>query len=264
MMNYPEAPRKENIPTPGTKEQALADLAYLWTCDDSEWMKQREADWQKLVAIAFDDYPKPEKRELERYFKYGKKSAYMPIEDLFFLTPYNSEESLLQFFNSRLLSDNDRASIYGNYIFDADRFSHCGFYRQHTSLFIDVILGDTFVEVIEKTSPHHSKRISPPPALWCTRFVRFATEAISAQVVWKPLYQCLNYFISILPYALDERDRKRIKLPELLRVVSESLAEGKLTGELLVFAQALKDREQDILQAWDIGEQKIAAMAQQS
>ena len=160
--NYPEPPRKENTPTQGTAVQALADLAYLWKCDDADWVAQREKDWKKLVVTAFDDYPKSEKKMLERYFKAGEKTKYIPAGDFFFLTPYESEESLLQLFNSRLLSDNDRASLYSIYIFAADRFADCSCYRQHTSLFVKGVLGDTYTEVIEQTSIRHNKVISPP------------------------------------------------------------------------------------------------------
>jgi len=74
----------------------------------------------------------------------------------------------------------------------------------------------------------------------------------------------VNYFVTALPYATNEKQRKRSKLPELLQLVTGSLAEGNLSGRLLKFAQDLKDREQEILQAWDIGEQKITAMKQES
>lgn len=262
--NYPEPPRKENNPTPGTKEQALADLAYLWKCDDPEWMNQREADWQKLVVTAFDDYPKSEKKELERYFKYGEKSTYIPVSDFFFLTPYDSVVSVLHLFNSSLLDDNDRASMFTSYIFDADRFVDSGWHQSHTSLFIEGILGDAYCEVIEQTSPRHSKIISPPSTWWSNLFIRNAIKSLSSRAEWKPFYHCVNYFVTALPYATNEKQRKRSKLPELLQLVADSLAEGDLSCRLLTFAQELKDREQEILQAWDTGEQKIAAKKQES
>lgn len=263
MTSYPEPPRKENIPATGSEENALADLAYLWKCDDPEWMNQRETDWQELVVTAFDDYPKSEKKALERYFKYGEKSGYIPVGDFFLLTPYDSKESLLQLFNSSLLTDNDRSSMFSAFIFRDPRFERCHWFEHHARLIVEVILGDKYFEVFEQSTPSHSKVISSEPTLWCNKFVRFAIKSIQTQVEWKPFYQCISYFISALPYAVDERDRKGIKLPKLLQLVTESLEEGELSGRLLTFAQELKDREQEILQAWEIGEQKIAAMKQE-
>ena len=44
-----------------------------------------------------------------------------------------------------------------------------------------------------------------------------------------------------------------------MQLVDVKLEQGELEAELLTFVQALKASEQDIWQAWDIGEQKIAA-----
>ena len=44
-----------------------------------------------------------------------------------------------------------------------------------------------------------------------------------------------------------------------MKLVDDKLEQGEPAGELLTFVQMLKTREQDIWQAWDIGEQKLAA-----
>lgn len=258
MNNSPEPLRNENTPTTGTREEALTELAYLWKCDDPVWVAQREADWLILVKAIYHDYPKVERRPIEHYFKYGELLENISVWSLFFLTPYNSEKSLLQVFNSNLLDSEDRSSMFSSYIFDADRFSDCSWYEKHTALFVETMLGNTYCEVIEQTSLWHSKIISPPPTLWCHKFIRHATKSLVAHTEWKPWYECVSYFISTLPYAIYERDRKRIKLPKLLQLVRDGIENNEFSGRALAFAQELKSREQEIWQAWDTGEQKIA------
>ena len=107
-----------------------------------------------------------------------------------------------------------------------------------------------------------------PPGLWCESFINSLTirEHLSPQNEWIPLYDCVNYFISALPFALHEGHRKDIKrkLPTLFDLVAESLEKNLLRGRALTFAREIKDREAEILQAWEIGEQKIAARQQES
>ncbi len=141
MTDYSAPPRKQNVPVKMTKKQALIDLAHLWLCDDPDWMAKREADWKMMLETVFEDYPKAERKPIEEYFKYGRLNEYVSVWSLFFLTPYNSEESLMQVFNSGLLDANDRSDLYRGYIYDADRFANCSWYHQHTSLFVEVVLG---------------------------------------------------------------------------------------------------------------------------
>lgn len=44
-----------------------------------------------------------------------------------------------------------------------------------------------------------------------------------------------------------------------MQLVNDQLEMGELEGELLFFVQTLKAHEKEIWQAWDIGDQKIAA-----
>ncbi len=264
MTNYPEIPRKENTPSKESSKQALKNLAYLWRSDDQGWMAKREADWKMMLETVFEDYPKAERKPIEEYFKYGRLNQYVSARSFFFLTPYDSAESLMQLFNSGLMNDVDRSDMYGEYIFDSDRFVDCSWYKRHMSLFAEVVMGELYCEVYEQTSKNHSAIISPPPALWCNDFVRNAIKSLSSKDEWKPIYVCVNYFVTALPYAIKEKQRKRIKLQQLLQEVSKSLSGGGLSGPLLDFVQELKDREQEILDAWDIGEQKIASMGQDS
>ncbi|MCL1039012.1 hypothetical protein L2750_17925 [Shewanella submarina] len=260
--NFPKPAVKDNVPVDENWKQALPKLLYLWKTADPDWIAQREADWQLLLQTAFDDYPKAEKKELGEYFKYGRKLEYIPVGDSFFLTPYDSPESLLQLFNSGMLDRSDRDSMLSGYIFDADRFAACHWYERHTTLFVEAILGNTYCEVFEGKPPHR-KMLSLPPSKWCDMYTK-AIECINEDIKWRPIYLCVDYFISALPHATDMRDRQFIEVYELLELVNTRLAEGDMSGRLLTFASELKSKEQDILKAWEIGEQKLAAMGNQS
>lgn len=254
---FPEAPVVMNNPDRSIK---LDDLAYFWKLDDPSWVAQREADWLEYVKPIFKDYPKDEKKLLKQYFIFGKKNEYYPETDWFFLTPYESKENLSKLMNSSLLDARGRGAIYNHYMLgDFFRFSSCPWYRQYMEIFSDVYFSCEYTVVKEQR-----KNISPLPSTWSKYFVGDSIEAINDQVSWRPFYGCVNYFVSILPFAVRLHDRVDIELKELMQLVNnklseESLAGEKLEGELLIFLQALKAQEQEIWQAWDIGEQKIAA-----
>jgi hypothetical protein len=122
------------------------------------------------------------------------------------------------------------------------------------TIFIKAYLSDFYIVVKEKR-----KTLSPGPTNWSLDFVNEAIAAIKSKSSWSPFYLCIDYFISILPFAFHEYWREDIELIKLMQLVDEKLEQGDLTGDLLNFVTALKAREQDILAAWDIGEQKIAA-----
>jgi hypothetical protein len=254
MMNnsFPEAPVVMNKPDRSVK---LDDLAYFWKLDDQVWVTQREADWRKYVKPIFKDYPKKEQKLLEEYFKYGKKDKYYPATGWFFLTPYEKEEDLSKLMNSFLLDARGRKDIYNYYLLGGFfRFSNCPWYRKHMEIFSDVYFSDKYTLVKEQRI-----NISPSPSSWSKYFVGDSIEAVNDQISWRPFYSCVDYFVSILPFAVRMHDRVGMKLDELMQLVDKQLNQGELEGELLVFVQALKTQEQEIWQAWDIGEQKIAA-----
>ena len=250
--HFPEAPMVANKPDRSVK---LEDFSYLWKTDDTDWMAQREADWLSFVKPIFKDHPKEDQRLLEQYFKYGKKEKYYPETGWFFLTPYDSKASLLQLMNSSILDADGRAKIIQYYpLRGFYRFSHCPWYRQHMELFITAYYTGGYTILKERR-----QNISPPPTWWCRSFVRNSTDAVNEGISWRPFYDCVDYFVSILPFAYLLDVRNEIKLGELMQLVDDKLEHGEPAGELLAFVQALKGREQDIWQAWDVGEQKIAA-----
>lgn len=250
--SFPEAPVVLNKPDRSVK---LDDLAYFWKLDDQKWVAQREADWLECVKPIFKDYPKSEQKLVEQYFKFGRKNKYYPVTDWFFLTPYESKEDLLKLMNSSLLDTRGRKDINYYYVLEGFfKFLSCRWYRQHMQIFSDAYFPGEYTVVQEQ-----GENISPPPSAWSKDFVEDSIEAINDQVSWRPFYDCVNYFVSILPFAVRLHDRVNVELEKLMQLVNDKLIEGNLEGELLAFVQALKAQEKEIWQAWDIGEQKIAA-----
>jgi hypothetical protein len=120
-------------------------------------------------------------------------------------------------------------------------------------LVINGLIGDQYRIVKEQISTSHTKVISPDPTYWSRIYVRNVIKALSVGKEWVPFYECINYFVSILPFATKE-DRKKIQVTKLLSLIDESLVDSQLSGRALVFAQELKAREQEILLAWDTSE----------
>ena len=249
---FPDAPISINMPDRSVK---LGDLSYLWHLDDPDWVAQRETDWLTSVKPIFKDYPKADQKLLKQYFIFGKKNEYYPVTDWFFLSPYDSKESLVKLMNSFLLGLDCRRKIIKFYLLRGFfRFSGCPWYRQHMEIFIATYFAGNYAILREQ-----DEDISPGPTGWCDCFVKDSMAAINDKVSWRPFYNCVNYFVSILPFAFHLNVRTAVKLDELMQLVDDALNQGELEGELLAFVQKLKSREQEIWQAWDIGEKKIAA-----
>jgi hypothetical protein len=257
MNKFPEPVEEVISPSQTTEAQALAELAYLWKLDDPAWVVQRDLDWELMLDPFFHDYPKAELKKVERYFKYGEKNEYISIREFFFLTPYNSIESIRQLFYSSLLSKEGRREILQSYIYIYNEREICPWYEAHMSYAIAGLLGDSYRVIKEQTSSRHSDLISPDPTVWCKDFVLYAIDSLTENAKWKPIYDCVNYFVTALPYATREKQRKRMELFDLMKLIEKSLEEGLLTCRALVFAKELKSREADIKAAWEIGEQKI-------
>ena len=125
-------------------------------------------------------------------------------------------------------------------------------------LVINGLLGEEYRIIKEQISTDSFKNISFGPSFWSWQYVSVIIKALTVNKEWLPFYECINHFITALPFAI-KKQRKYIQLAKLFALVDEKLAAGTLNGRALTFAQVFKARENDILQAWDIGEQKIAA-----
>lgn len=251
-MEFPEAPvierKRDQILT-------LESFSYLWKVDDPEWVAQREADWDEFLKPVFKDYPKDEKKVLKNYFMYGEMKRYYPVLCWFFLTPYESLEDLKKLFNSGVVDFSDIKKLNNYYLtYDLYRFSSCPWYRDHMEIYKEAFFSSEYCIIKEGR-----RTISPMPTWWSEIFVRNSIEAITNQDAWRPVYLCVDYFVSILPFALISEDRPRIELKKLMDLVDQTLLAGLAQGELLDFLEKLKIREQDIWDAWELGEQKIAA-----
>jgi len=121
-------------------------------------------------------------------------------------------------------------------------------------LFREAYFSSGFSIIIEKR-----KKVSPPPSSWCCFYTEDAIEAIRDNSFWRPVFGCVDYFISALPYAQNTDFRGKIDVNGLMQLVDQKLSEGQCEGELLQFLQELKNKEKEIWAAWEIGEQKIAA-----
>lgn len=249
--NFLEAPTAVNTPDMSI---TLADLSYLWQVDDAEWLTQRKADWLTYMKPVFKDYPKSEQKLLQQYFIFGIKKEYYPEGDWFFLTPYGSVKVFIKIINSSLLGPHERGNMINWFLSRFKCFEHCPWYKHYMMMYIEVYLSDGFTVITEK-----DHKLSPSPTSWCFEFVSDSITAINENESWSPFYFCVDYFVSILPFAFRAKRRPDIELTQLMQLVDEKLEQGDLTGDLLNFVTALKAREQDIFAAWDIGEQKIAA-----
>jgi len=249
--NFPEAPTAVNTPDMSI---TLADLSYLWRVDDAEWLAQRKADWLTYIKPVFKDYPKSEQKLLQQYFTLGIKNEYYPEADWFFLTPYDSVEDFIKIMNSSLLGPHERRNVLSGFITKFKQFEHCPWYKHYMMMYIEAYLQNGYIILAEKR-----KTISPMPTFWAFQFVRESLISIETNIKWNPFYFCVDFFISILPYAFNEGRRENIELKQLMGLVNIKLEGCDLTGELLSFVQVLKAHEDEIWQAWNIGEQKIAA-----
>ncbi|WP_299948697.1 hypothetical protein [uncultured Microbulbifer sp.] len=261
MTNYPEPSTQENEPIKETRKEALARLTLLWKTENPEWLSQRQGEWRELSRTAFDDYPKDEKKIIEQYFVHGDLKGVVNASTTLTLAPYIDHVSLLSVFNSALLDANDRRALSTNFLFGGDKYSQLPWFQSHMNLFAENILGKEYRIILERTSVRRVKEISPEATYWCRYFCSSSNLAIQEKRGWQPFYQCIPYFLSSLPYALKESDRKRIKLERLWNSIDECEGKENVPHELNKFIVDLKANKADIMQAWEMGEQRLRTQA---
>jgi hypothetical protein len=261
---------KPPYPPATYRQEALDELAYLWKLDDPVWVKQRKKDWAFLRDhCGYKDIPRFEKKLYEGYFKYGRQEShnankptdnYIPHVTLLTLTPYTSPETAKAIFDSELLRGvRDQAFSGYIYSFNTLEKESIPWYETHTRYFIQGVLGETYHPVMEK---HGSKMkdISPEPTVWCKNYIYHSLGALIQNEQYSICYECVNYFLSALPFGTSETIRKRTKLKKLMEQVAQLLEDNTLTGAALTFAQQLKQHEQEIWDKWAEGEQKMLAL----
>jgi hypothetical protein len=244
---------------PDAEKEALESIQHLWKLDDPEWVEKRDQDWKLIQENVFSDTPKKERKIYESYFKYGRKEEFFGGVTTIILTPYENVEKFELIYRSQLLDAGDRNSVFSRCIYIYEEYKELDWYEAHAKIMMDSLLKDTYVIVEEVTSPRHKQNLSPEPSSWVSNFVFKTFKAIRSNVEWIPAYECINYFISILPYADYEKFRKKMKFHDLLEVIDEGVENGSFTGRAKLFAEDMSSKKNKILEAWEIGEQKIAA-----
>lgn len=240
-----------------SEEDVLASISYLWG-DDCLWGDQIDALWNEYKSC-LEDPPSDELETLEVYFRRGEKKAYIPYPSRFFLVPIKTPEEAKMLFGSRLFDAMDRNSLLTNYIFRMEPYRGLDWYEGHMKNFIKAFYSDGFVRLEEKPAKK-VKKVSPESSYWCKRYVWQALTALKNNKSYDPCYDCILYFLSILPYANDnKKHREQTKINDLLLWInSESADDNQLSGNAAAFLENLRAVRDEIVTAWKQGEESNA------
>ena len=236
-----------------SEEDALASISYLWR-DDCLWGDQVDKLWNDYKNC-LGDPSADELEKLEAYFRRGEKKDYIPYPSRFFLVPIKTPEEAKVLFCSRLFDAMDRNSLLTNYIFKMEQYSSLGWYESHMKKFIQAFYSSEYVRLEEKPAKK-VKKVSPEPSYWCKRYVWQALSALTNNDGYAPCYDCISYFLSILPHANDnKKHREQTKMNDLLLWINSSLdADNQLSGNAAAFLENLKAVKDEIVTAWKQGE----------
>lgn len=247
---------------PNYQQEAIDKLRYLWKLDDPAWVEKRSSDWDLIKKHVFPDTPKKERKVYEEYFKSGVRREYIGGLTTMMLTPYTSESEFKKVLTSRLIGNDDRKRIYTSYIYMMTEYRVCDWYQEHMRIARETLLGDQYKIVKEEGYPGDYRVISPRPSYWVSKFIMKSIKNIKGNVSYSPIYHCLNYFISILEHAIDDRNENLEDLERLFSLVEKKLDSEELSGAAQAFAKEITEKKALILEAWEIGEQRIAAEMQ--
>lgn len=207
----------------------------------------------------FSDTPKKERKIYENYFKYGEKEGVLGGLTTVILTPYINSSEFKHLLTSRLLDSSFRAQVYSQYIYIMTSYEVCDWYEGHMKIAVDMLLGYQYKTIKENTSIRHEKILSPSPSSWVRNFSNSIMEGLRNDK-WVPSYACVDYFITILPHALKEKFRKKVKLDVLYELIDAGLQADRFSNETKLFAEEMNAKKTEILEAWEIGERKIEAL----
>jgi len=245
---------------PDAQKEALEGIKHLWKLDDPEWVEKREQDWLLIRDSDFEDTPKKERKLYENYFKYGQKEGFLGGVTTVILTPYENVEEFDLVYRSQLLGSVDRNDVFTLCIYIYRKYESLDWYKSHVKIMMSTLLKSSYEIVQEQTNRTHIKDLSPEPSFWSGIYINRTSKALKTNDDWNPVYECLDYFISILAFVLEDRDRIFNKLQKLLDQVSKGLDSDSLSGEAKLFAEDVSRRKPEILEAWEIGERKIEAL----
>ena len=156
-----------------------------------------------------------------------------------------------------MLDARDRQVCYLEYLFDSSEFELMPWYRSQMQVFIEEFLQGGFVKIIEKTSKRRSREVSPSPSWWSQSFAGYSVRAIQEKALWRPLYKCIPYLISALPFASDADHHREMRWNKLWSLVEKNLDNQDLPEELQAFIAELNTKKEAIMQAWELGEQRL-------
>lgn len=144
-------------------------------------------------------------------------------------------------------------------IYIMTKYDVCDWYQEHMLIAREFLLGDQYKIVKEKDSAGDYCVISPTPSYWVVGFVGRSINDIKRNVSCSQNYHCLKYFISIFKYVIKDREKIWRYLEKLFVLAEKKLDSEELSGAAKAFAQEITENKALILEAWEIGEQKIAA-----
>jgi len=230
--------------------ERLSPFKSLWKVNCSEWIKQRESDWEILKKNGFSNYSESDLGNCESYFLRGDYDKYIPESTLFLMTPVQSASDAKSFFYSDFFGVAEREKIMLGYLFFApNEGAGLTWLRQHMQYFIDGVLGSEY-KVLKGFNGTSESVFSPSPTGWCGKYSYFAIEVLSKRATYHSVIDCVDYFVSALAYADKQKYRKRIKLNEILNVVDDVLAKDTASEIAKEFAQNLKEKEEQIKANW--------------
>jgi len=231
----------------------LTPFLPLWKTEDKEWLKQRKTDWQYIAEHNMEGESKKRKAELKKFFIKGVYPGYTPI--LFFLVPFDSEESMKQFFYSDMYSSSERTRIR---LFELSNLKLGGLSWERTfnQRYVKAILGSSYQVIKEPLPGGGEKEISPHPSSFCSNFIYWTYRILQlTEVTYHPYVETVDYFVTTLPFfnEIDYRNARCVKeffiILELAEGISQQADAPVIAKEL---AEKLVENKEALLSNWQI------------
>lgn len=235
------------------EKEALASLRYLWKSNDSVWVNERKQQWRALAKSAFSQDSAKTIKEYGRYFVYGEKGTYIDSTSLYLLTPYNSVCAAKEVFSSALFGAHERSKVFSNYLDSLVRTANAmPWLQSHSRYFVEAVMGNEYR--IVKDSVDKNETISPDPSFWAKLYYVKTSKILKSEFdgEYHGYVDCMDYFVSILPFVTYSKSRKRMRWNELYEEVDAVLSNENSPELASRFARQLLDRKDEILDAWAI------------
>lgn len=235
------------------EKEALASLRYLWKSNDSVWVNERKQQWRALAKSAFSQDSAKTIKEYGRYFVYGEKGTYIDSTSLYLLTPYNSVCAAKEVFSSALFGAHERSTVFSDYLETLVHIANgMPWLQSHSTYFIEAVMGNKYQIVNDPIEER--KVISPDPSIWAKYYFVAASQVLNLEFdgEYHGYVDCMDYFVSILPFVTYSKSRKRMRWNELYEEVDAVFSNENSPELASRFARQLLDRKDEILDAWAI------------